>query len=156
MAKNSLDIDLTEDSPELQAVDLVIDDGQPVPLKISNADVVDEDINPLDRLPDHAIQNDDRSVTLPLLFPQELRIRKNGKERIEKYTELTFHRLTGADQRAISSTSDEMMNVVAFSRTTRISHAIMNVLYDKLDAADITAGGQVLNSFIAIGRKTGK
>lgn len=156
MAPKSIDIDLTEDSPELQTVDLVIDDGQPVPLIISDADVVDEDINPLDRLPDHAIQNADRSVTLPLLFPKELRIRKNGKERIEKYTELTFHRLTGADQRAIAATSDAMMTVVAFSRTTRISHAIMNVLYDKLDAADITAGGQVLNSFIAIGRKTGK
>ncbi|MEE9926456.1 MAG: hypothetical protein PBV01_24400 [Brucella anthropi] len=48
------------------------------------------------------------------------------------------------------------MNVVAFSRSTRISQAIMNVLYDRLDAADITAAAQVLSSFLASGRKTGK
>lgn len=156
MAKQSLDIDLTDDTQETHQTDLVIEDGKPVPLTKSDADVVDEDINPLDRLPDQAIQNDDGSVTLPLMFPQSLRIRKNGKERSEVYTELTFHRLTGADQRAISATSDGMMTVVAFARTTRISQAIMNVLYDKLDAADITAGGQVLNSFIATGRKTGR
>ncbi|APY14207.1 hypothetical protein BKD02_07920 [Brucella sp. 09RB8910] len=89
-------------------------------------------------------------------YPRTLEIKKGGKVREEKYSELTFHRLTGADQRAISATSEDSMNVVAFSRSTRISQAIMNVLYDRLDAADITASAQVLSSFLASGRKTGK
>lgn len=156
MAKHFVDLDLIEDDTVVENTDIIVDEDRPVQfIKVAD-DVVDEDSNPLDRLPDHAIQNHDGSVTLPLMFPVEQRIRRDGKERVENYTELTFHRLTGADQRAIAATSDVMMTVVAFSRTTRISQAIMNVLYDKLDAADISAGGQVLNSFIATGRKTGK
>ena len=38
----------------------------------------------------------------------------------------------------------------------RLNQAVMNALFDKMDAADIAAGGQVLNSFFATGRTTGK
>jgi len=154
MAKNIVDLDLTDE--ERPVTDAVVDLDRPVSTKAGVVADVDEDIDPNDRLPDHAIQNDNGSVTLPLLYPRTLEIKKGGKVREERYSELTFHRLTGADQRAISATSEDSMNVVAFSRSTRISQAIMNVLYDRLDAADITASAQVLSSFLASGRKTGK
>nr|WP_278520474.1 hypothetical protein [Brucella anthropi] len=154
MAKNVVDLDLTDE--ERPVTDAVVDLDKPVSTKVGAVADVIEDIDPNDRLPDHAIQNDNGSVTLPLLYPQTLTIRKAGKTREEKYSELTFHRLNGADHRAISATSEESSNVVAFARSTRISQAIMNALYDKLDAADITAASQVLSSFLGNGRKTGK
>lgn len=149
-------VDLDEDSAQGPAATIVDEDA---PVRAGEAaadDVVDEDVNPLDRLPPNAVTNQDGSVTLTLLYPRELQIRKLGKIRTDKYDKLTFHRLTGADQRAIAATSEEMMSVVAFARSTRISQAVMNALFDKMDGADIAAGGQVLNSFFATGRKTGR
>ncbi|MFD1792075.1 hypothetical protein ACFSE0_10545 [Ochrobactrum teleogrylli] len=154
MAKNIVDLDVTDEV--LPIKDVVVDEDNPASLALTAAADVIEDIDPNDRLPDRAIQNDNGSVTLPLLYPQKLTIKKDSKVREETYSELTFHRLNGADQRAIAATSEESTNVVAFSRSTKISQAIMNVLYDKLDAADITAAAQVLSSFLGSGRKTGK
>lgn len=152
--KHAVDLDVIDD--EKRNKDIIIDEDRPFAAKTgADADVI-EDIDPNDRLPDRAIQNDNGSVTLPLLFPQTLTIKKAGKVREQIFDKLTFHRLNGADQRAIAAASDEMLNVVAFSRSTRTSQAIMNVLYDKLDAADITAAAQVLSSFLSNGRKTGK
>ncbi|MGX1099274.1 hypothetical protein [Amorphus sp. MBR-141] len=64
--------------------------------------------------------------------------------------------MTGADQRAIAATSNEMQSVVGFARSTRLSTPVMNALFDKMDAADLTAGGKVLNNFFASGPTTGK
>ncbi len=153
--KNTVDLDITDDENTVTDT-VVVDEDRPATVKLGAGVDVVEDIDPNDRLPDRATQNNDGSVTLPLLYPQKLTIRKAGKERTETYSELTFHRLTGADQRAISATSDDTVNVVAFARSTRTSQAIMNVLYDRLDAADITAAAQVLSSFLNSGRKTGK
>lgn len=152
-------VDLDEDETVQSAVEdaaEVVDEDAPIAAKTVDADVVDEDVDPLDRLPPGAVTNADGTVTLPLKFPRELRISKNGKIRIERYESLTFHRLTGADQRAIGATSEEMMPVVAFARSTRLSQAAMNALFDRMDAADLVAGGQVLNSFLATGRRTGR
>lgn len=155
--KNSLTIDLDEDQFERGSqTSGVIEEDAAVSLAGDDSDIVDEDENPLDKLPAHAIKNLDGSVTLPLKFPKGLQVRKNGNVRTDNFDSLTFHRLTGADQRAIASSSDEMMSIVAFARSTRVNQAVMNALFDKMDAADITAGGQVLNSFIRIGRTTGR
>ncbi|MBN9232772.1 MULTISPECIES: hypothetical protein [Phyllobacteriaceae] len=151
-------IDLDEDQADsAAAAETVVDEDGPVPADAeTDADVVDEDIDPLDRLPPHAKKNQDGSVTLPLKFPRDLQIRKNGKVRTDRYERLVFHRLNGADQRAIAAAKEDDMSVVAFARSTRISQAIMNALFDKMDGADIAAGGQVLNSFFATGRTTGR
>lgn len=118
--------------------------------------IVDEDadLDPADRLPRHAIRNRDGSVTLPLKYPRTLMTRKDGKVRERTFTELVFHRLTGADQRAIGATSSENQGVTAFARSTRINQAVMSALFDKMDAADIQAGGQVLNNFFVSGPRT--
>ena len=151
--KHTVDLDVIDD--DQNGPDIVVDENAPVALTGAAADVV-EDIEPGDRLPDHAVQNADGSVTLKLLYPQKLRIRKGEKVREENYEQLTFHRLNGADQRAIAAASDSMLNVVAFSRSTRISQGIMNALFDLMDAADISAGAQVFSHFLGSGRKTGK
>ena len=121
-------------------------------------DVVDEDadLDPADRLPKGAVRNADGSVTLELRFPRTIKSKKGGKISETVHDRLVFHRLTGADQRAIASASEEMMSVVAFSRSTRINQAVMNALWDKMDGADLTAGGQVINNFFASGRTTGR
>lgn len=145
-------IDLDEDN----AAGVVDEDAKVAATAELPADVVDEDVDPLDRLPPHAVTNADGTVTLPLKFPCDLQIRKDGKVRSDHYDKLTFHRLTGADFRAISAVSEEMQTVVAIGRSARMSQAVMNALFDKMDAADIAAAGQVLNSFFATGRRTGR
>ncbi|MCV9907177.1 hypothetical protein OIV19_06030 [Brucella sp. HL-2] len=151
--KQVVDLDMTDTDQVNKSI--VVDESAPLALTGATADVV-EDIAESDRLPDNAVQNADGSVTLTLFYPQTLTVKKGDKVREENYEHLTFHRLNGADQRAIAAASDSMLNVVAFSRSTRISQAIMNVLFDKMDAADISAGAQVFSHFLGSGRKTGK
>ena len=153
MAKNVVDLDMTDG--ETSSTDIVVDENTPVAIPGVTADVI-EDVDPSDRLPESAVLNADGSVTLPLEYPQTLTVKKGEKVREEHFNELVFHRLSGADQRAIASASDAMLNVVAFARSTRINQAIMNVLFDKMDAADINAGAQVFQHFLKRGRKTGK
>lgn len=158
MLPKTVSIDVDEDevvSADAQVVDDIVDEDHPLGTAKAD-DIVDEDADAYDSLPDYAITNVDGSVTLPLRFPQTMHTRKDGKVRSTTYDRLTFHRLTGADQRAIFSAAEDMQTVVAFARSTRINQAVMKILFDKLDLADITAGGRVLNSFIATGRKTGR
>lgn len=148
-------IDLDEDaaadvSPTSTDDEVVIEDGP------QSDDIVDEDAGVLDKLPARAIENGDGTVTLPLLYPRSVTTKKDGKIRERAFKQLTFHRLTGADQRAIAAASEEMMSVVAFAQSTKISQAVMNKLFDKMDAADIADCGRVLNSFLTSGRKTGR
>ena len=157
MDENShVSIDLDEDGHV--TADTPIDEDAPAAIVTSAEDVVDEDadLDPADRLPKHAVRNADGSVTLPLKFPRKLTTKKNGKVAEKSFEQLLFHRLTGADQRAIAAVSDEMQSVVAFARSTRLNQAVMNALWDKMDASDINAGGQVISNFFASGRTTGR
>lgn len=156
-----LNIDLDED--EFQAsvtpgsTEKIIDeDGPVIQAGTEDPDIVDEDLDPADQLPKHAVLNGDGSVTLPLHYPKTIKSRKGGKIKERDYTELRFHRMTGADQRAIAAASDESSAVVSFARSTRVNEAVMNALFDKMDSSDINAGGQVLNNFLTSGRKTGR
>ena len=141
--------------------DDVVDEDAPATSSVSAslpADVVDEDadLDPSDRLPKNAVRNGDGSVTLTLRFPQAIMSRRDGKISERRFEQLVFHRLNGTDQRAIGAASDEMQGPVSFARSTRLNQAVMNALWDKMDLADINAGGQVLNNFFASGRTTGK
>ena len=149
----SLDEDVVDEDAEAP-----IDEDAPVALAETDEDVVDEDaeLDPADRLPKRAVRNSDGSVTLPLLYPRTVRRKKNNQIREQRFDKLVFHRLTGADQRAIAAASDDMQAVVAFARSTRENQVVMNRLFDEMDAADIAAGGQVMNNFFASGRTTGK
>jgi hypothetical protein len=155
LSKN-ITIDLDEDAETARA-NAVVDLDRPVPLdsKTVDSDVIDEDVNPLDTLPKDAIRNADGSVTLPLNVSVTLKTKKDGKIKERVFSELVFHRLVGADQRAIAAASDEHQVVTSFARTTRLNQAIMNALFDKMDLSDVTRGGRVLNYFLNNGPKTG-
>jgi hypothetical protein len=154
MKKQELVVDLDGDLPILDGI--VEEDGPIASGPAVDGDIVDEDLDPADRLPKHARRNSNGSVTLPLHFPQEIVSRKDNKIRKQMFSELVLNRLNGADQRAIAATSEDTMTVVALSRSTRINLAVMNALFDKLDMADLQAAGQVLNHFLASGPKTGR
>lgn len=117
--------------------------------------IIDED-GLLDRLPKEARRNDDGSVTLTLHYPQVLATQKNGQVRERRFETLTFHRLTGRDQRAIASATEDMQTVVALAQSAKLNQAVMNALYEKMDMADITNCGRVLNHFLTNGPTTGR
>lgn len=161
MAKNiTIDMDDTVKIRTMTAIDAVDEDAETndesTAVEPIDADVVNEDLDPADRLPSHAKLNHDGSVTLPLKFPRIVHSKKDGKIRERVFKELVMHRLAGADLRAIGAASDETMTPIAFARTTRLNQAVMNRLYDLMDGSDITACGQVLNYFLGNGRRTGR
>lgn len=151
---STVSIDLDED--EGRKPDPIIDIDASVPLDDKrDPDVIDEDTNPLDRLPEDAVRNTDGSVTLPLHFRVTLRTKKNGEIKERTFDELVFHRLNGANLRAIAAASDEHQIAVSFACATRLNQAVMNALFDKMDQFDIARAGRVLNFFGSNGRKTG-
>lgn len=151
----NVEIDLDEGTASTDTDQIIIEEGQ-LAIETVEDGVIDEDANPLDKLPKHAVKNDDGSVTLPLYEEVTLRTRKDGKVRERVFKDLTFHRLNGADQRAIAAAEDKDMAVVSFARSTRINQAVMNALFDKLDASDINYAGRVLNHFLSSGPRTGR
>lgn len=151
---STLTIDLDEDAG--RTPDAVVDLDQPVAIGGKpDGDVIDEDTNPLDRLPEDAVRNSDGSVTLPLHYSVTLRTKKDGAVKERVFAQLIFHRLNGADQRAIAAAGDEHQIAVSFARSTRNNQAIMNALYDKMDLSDIARAGRVINFFVSNGPKTG-
>lgn len=147
-------IDLDEDATSGAVTNVsakIVDEGTS-----GRSDIVDEDADPRDRLPERAIQNADGSVTLPLLYPQVVVRKKEGKTWDDEFATLTFHRLRGADQQRIANVSDEKQVAVALSCSTRIPQMVMDKLYEKLDLEDITDAGRVINHFLTSGRKTGR
>lgn len=107
------------------------------------------------RLPRQAVLLPDGRVRLPLRYPVTLRMRQAGQVREESYAELEMHRLTGADLRAIIAAGDNA-GPTALSRTTRIPLARCQVLYDRMDAADVMAAVEVVGFFMPAGRTTGR
>lgn len=131
--------------------DVVDDDENPA------AVVVDEDTDESAELPKRARLNPDGSVTLPLRYPRELQIRSgSGGIRTERFDAFTFHRVVGADLKAVSATSDETRPVVMMARSARVRQAVMNALFDRLDGADIADAIAVVASFFPSGRTTGR
>ncbi|WP_319519634.1 hypothetical protein [uncultured Martelella sp.] len=152
-AKGEFAIDLDEDDAVVDDTEVVETDAQTE--AFADDDIVDEDAtDPLDKLPPHAIRNDDGTITLPLYETVRIKVRASGKVREKVYESLTFHRLTGLDTRVIGEAPENMQNIVTFARSCRLNQAVMNAVWDKLDASDIANGGRVLNHFLSSGRKT--
>lgn len=111
--------------------------------------VIDENETDAAELPARAIKNANGTVTLPLRVPVSVRVRDHaGKERTDTYRELTFSYLTGGDIRAIQTATKDMASVVSFARATKTSQAVMNAIFDKLHAADIRDGDQIMSFFV--------
>ena len=116
--------------------------------------VVDEDAELPGGLPPRAIQNGDGTVTLPLRVSVSVRIKKDGREREDTYAKFTFHRLVGADVRAIQSTAKDSQGAVMLARSAKIREPVMSVLFDKMDAADIMDASKIVERFFGSGPKT--
>jgi hypothetical protein len=121
-------------------------------------DLVDETADPADVLPKRARRNVDGTVTLTLEYPQTLRVSQRGGEAIreERYTELVFHRMNGADLAAIAAASKESQLKVSVMRSLRLNQAVVAKLFDKLDAADASAACEVAGFFLGSGGRTGR
>lgn len=142
------------------ATELIIealDDGADVPAR-AEAPLLD-DGGKIDDLPAGAQRQDDGSVTYTLRHACAVRYRSTatGATREEAVSSLRLHRLTGADMRAITAASAEMMSVVAIARSTRTeNHAKMRLIFDAMDAEDAAAVVEIVGGFLGTGRKTGR
>lgn len=132
------------------AADTVVEDDESDELKQAGV-VVEEDEEkeaPKAKLPARATLNDDGTVTLRLVKPAALTVSKQGKERQETYTELTFRELTGADLRLVTLEKDEMKRtILTLARATGMSSVRMNVLFDKLPQRDVAGATAVIAYF---------
>lgn len=139
-------VDLTEEAPAAGAATAPAEDV-----------LVLGDEGP-DGLPAHAQRQADGTIILPLRHPVTLRYRRPNSDAVreEGVEQLHFHRLTGADMRAISAASQEAMAAVAIARSVRIAEGKFNAIYDRMDAADVTAASLVIGHFLGGGRKTGR
>ncbi len=148
--KKPIEVDLDALQERQEKHDVIVEEGGATG---SASGIIDEDGDPLDKLPQRAIQNEDGSVTLPLSETVTVTTRKDGKVRDREYSELVFHRLRGVDLRAINSTSSDMQTIVALARSTRITTPLMSAIYDRMDGADITDSAQVIAHFLTRGQK---
>lgn len=138
-------IDVDDEKPRAPAAEVTVDE---MPLAVANEDA---DLN--GGLPRRAVTNEDGSITLPLRQPVTMTIRSNSSgTRTETFDQLTFHRLRGSDIRTIQAASKDRQGEVILARSARISEPVMNVLYDRLDAADIADGAQIVAAFLGSGR----
>lgn len=147
MSTESLIIDLDGSTPPRPAAPVVIEDAAP-------AVVVDEDAGEGGTLPKRATRNEDGSVTLKLISDIPIITKKDGVASSTTYESLTFHRLRGADVRAINSAAKADQPHVLLARSARIREMVMGRIFDLMDAEDIVAATQIVEGFFGSGPKT--
>ncbi len=138
--------------------DIIVDLDEAQQLQpAADVPVLDED-GALSDLPKGAEPQPDGSVIYALRHPRVLKFRRSseGTVREEPIDTLHFHRLTGADMRAVAAVKSEQMSVVAIAKSTRINEAKMGLIFDRLDGEDAAAAGEIVGSFLGPGRKTGR
>lgn len=132
------------------APDAVVDESDTDEPRRGPAVVIEEDGEQpkAGQLPARATLNDDGSVTLALVKPVTLTIRKGENEKQETYAELTFRELTGADLRVVAQEKDEMKRtILTLARATGMSSVRMNVLFDRLAQRDVGGATAVISYF---------
>ncbi|WP_029004794.1 hypothetical protein [Azorhizobium doebereinerae] len=146
MSGDSVVINMDDERLAASKGTIVIEDG--------TGAVVDEDAELAGGLPKRATRNADGSVTLTLIEPVSVRVKKDGIEREDSYSEMTFHRLRGADIRAITSAAKDSQPVAMLARSTRIREAVMSHLFDQMDAEDIAGASKIVEGFFGNGPTT--
>jgi hypothetical protein len=138
-------------SPKGAPDDVVVDEDHAEAQETAAVVVVEDDEKaekPKAKLPKRAVLNEDGTVTLTLIKQVSITIRKDGKDRQEAYTALTFHRLKGIDLRLIAEEPTEMKrSIMALARSTRTSSARMAALFDNLDQSDVEGATEVIAYF---------
>ena len=132
---------------------------------VADDDVVQVDVSADDKLPKRAIRERDENgavkpfgwIKLPLLVPQTLKVQKAGGTVSEQvFTDITLHRMTGADLTAISASSPESQLATSFTRSTRLNPAIASKLFQKLDGTDAADASAIVGFFFSSGGRTGR
>ena len=110
------------------------------------------------RLPKRALLNPDGSVTLTLRTPVTVAYRTQGAATPmeERFAHLTFQRLTGAHMRRISDAERADQAVTAVGLSTGVRFALMSLVFDRMDAADVRAVSEVMGFFLDSGPTTGR
>lgn len=129
----------------------VVDEARPPAVAL-----VDERADFGDPLPEAATLNDDGSITLALRREVTIVHKSERGERKQVLNELTFHRLTGADMRAISAVSGVHAQIVMFAKSARLRDVVMSKVFDVMDGADILDAAACVERFFGNGRKTGR
>ena len=131
--------------------DAVVEEDETEDLRQTSAVVIEDDgaeEGLAGKLPPRAVLNDDGSVTLALIKPVTLTIRKGDKEHQETYKELVFHELSGLDMRVVTQEKDEMkQTVMTLARSTKMPSVRMNVLFDRLSQRDIKGATDIIKYF---------
>jgi hypothetical protein len=96
-------------------------------------------------LPDHARENADGTITLPL---------RPAPDGAEVPDSLTFRRLTGADRDMIGTSKDALLTAV--QRSTGMKLADADALLNEIDGADVLAAHRVVLFLSMNGRRTGR
>ena len=109
-------------------------------------------------LPQSAVLNADRSVTYTLAEPVTLRYRAaaNAVPTEEHFATFTFRRLKGADMRRVTEAAEGDRGLTLIAIATGVPFAKMTLIYDRMDAADANAMGEVAGFLLGTGRKTGR
>jgi hypothetical protein len=140
--RRAVEIEIIGDEPETAApaIEVVSDDESPA------------------GLPKHATRFTDGSIELKLRYPVTLTYRSGADAPVktEHYDSFRFHRLLGADMRAISAASEDSRAVVAMARSARIREGLMHRVYDRMDGSDIKAAQDIVAFFLGSGRTTGR
>lgn len=127
-------------SPKEAPAETVVDDDDAEAQETVAAVVVVEDDEEAARkpeLPPNAKLNDDGTVTLTLTKTVTITVKKGQKVAEENYATLTFRELTGLDRRLVSQAPESQQEVLFVARSTGISSARMNAVWDKLGMRDI-------------------
>jgi hypothetical protein len=127
-------------SPKGAPDDVVVDDETAEAQESASAAVViedDEETAKKPELPPNAKVNEDGTVTLTLTKTITITVKKGSKVAEENYATLTFRELTGLDRRVVSQAPESQQEVLIVARSTGISSARMNAIWDKLGMRDI-------------------
>lgn len=111
-----------------------------------------------DPLPAGAVLNADGTITLTLAYPVELKWKKVGSEEVttDLFETLTFRRLRGADIRKIAAAKGADAGMVGMACSCGMTEQKFAQVFDRMDAADISAAGAVVARFLESGTKTGR
>ena len=140
-------VSVTESDEPLANVDMAIS---------GSAEVREE--KGLSNLPENAVLNVDGSITLRLSWPAALRFKLADQSVREEpiEDELVFHRLKGADLRAMMNAKGDDASLILFTRSTRKGDGRGPLIFDALDAIDARAAMAIVNFLSGAGVKTGR
>jgi hypothetical protein len=145
---------MADDSVEI----VTLDDDESIGTTDSANDIPTLVEDGTDTLPRNAKAQADGSIILTFDYPVTLKYVRPGSTvpKEEEFTELHFHRIKGADIKAISMAAQEDRQVVTIARSARIRLPLMHLVYDAMDGADVIAAAVVVGRFLGNGRTTGR